>query len=72
MYPAVREEPEHETAWWRHHFRILLGVLFDLLFLGELRAVVAWDLLLEPFAMRRRIELGRLLEAKNFWDGCSS
>ena len=71
MYSATRKEPEHESARWRHHPGILLGLLFDFLILGELGSVVAWNLLLEPFSMRWRIEFGGLLQANDFRGRCS-
>ena len=67
MYPSTCDEPVHETIWWRHHIRILFGLLLNLFLLGELGAVVAGQLLLESSTVRGWVELGRHFEANDLW-----
>ena len=56
------EEPEHERVGRRHHVRILLSRLLCLLLLCKLWPIVTRYLLPEPFSVRRRVELGWLLQ----------
>ena len=67
MYPSVCEEPVHERTFWRHHVRILLGLLLNLLLLAERRAIVAGYLLLESSTVRGWVEFGRLFKANDLW-----
>lgn len=66
MNAAIRKEPEHESAWGWHHVWILFGRLFSLLCMGKVWSIVAWNLLLQSLAMRRRNELCGLFETNGF------
>ena len=52
----------HEGAFGRHHVGIFLRPLFSLLLPSKLWPILAWDLLLQSFAMGGRIEPRGLLE----------
>ena len=59
--PACKK-PMHEGTFGRHHIGIFLRPLFSLLLPGKLWAILAWNLLLQSFAMGGRIEPRGLLE----------
>lgn len=56
------EKPVHKRAWGRHHVGVFLCLLYGFLLRGKLWPVLALNLLLQPFAMRGRIEPRGLLE----------
>ena len=62
MDASICKKPVHECAWGRHRFRVFLRLLFTLLLHRKLRPKLAWNLLLQPFAVGGRIELRGLLE----------
>lgn len=59
--PTIKK-PMHKRAWGRHHVGVFLRLLFNFLLPGELRPILAWDLLLQSLAMGWRVELRGLLE----------
>lgn len=63
---SVREKLVHNRSFRRHHVGIFLGALNPLLLLRKRRAWVSGRLSPQPSRMRRRIELGRLLQHQRF------
>lgn len=71
MYAAVCQKPEHECPFRRKHIWILLGLLYVLLCLCELRPIAARYMLLEPSTVRGRIEFRGSLEDSRLRRGSS-